>query len=68
MTRINYVAMNDQELKHYILTHRDDQEAFYTYINRRHSRFNKINVKLDDPAWEENVLTVIQVQLNSNSQ
>jgi len=68
MTRINYVAMNDQELKHYILTHRDDQEAFYTYIDRRHSRLNKINVKLDDPDWEEKVLAVIQVQLDSNSQ
>jgi hypothetical protein len=68
MTKINYAAMNDQELKCYILTHRDDQEAFHTYMDRRHSRLNKTNVKLDDPDWEEKVLAAIQVQLNSNSQ
>lgn len=42
MTKVNFVAMSDRELKQYILSHRDDREAFYAYIDRRHSRPNKL--------------------------
>jgi hypothetical protein len=66
MTKINYAAMSDQELKHHILTHRDDQEAFHNYMDRRRSRSNRTAVKFDDPDWEEKVLAAIQAQLNPN--
>lgn len=65
MSNINYTAMSDRELKRYILTHRDDREAFYAYMDRRRSRPRKAIVKLDDPAWQEKIISAIQVQLNS---
>lgn len=66
MTKVNYAAMSDLELKRYILSHRDDQEAFYAYMDRRHSRSRQTAIEFDDPAWEEKVLSVIQAQLRSD--
>ncbi|MEG3879639.1 hypothetical protein QT972_19985 [Microcoleus sp. herbarium7] len=65
MSNINYAAMSDRELKQYILTHRDDREAFYAYMDRRHSRPRKVTIKLDDPAWQEKMISAIRVQLKS---
>jgi hypothetical protein len=38
MSEINYASMTDRELKEYLLAHRDDIEAFYAYMDRRHAR------------------------------
>ena len=38
MSQIDYTSMTDQELKEYLLEHRDDLEAFYAYMDRRHAR------------------------------
>ena len=65
MAKVNYAAMSDRQLKQYILSHRDDREAFYAYIDRRHSRPNKLTIKFDDPDWEEKIVLAIQTQLNS---
>jgi len=65
MTKVNYAAMSDRQLKQYILSHRDDQEAFYAYIDRRHSRPNKLTIQFEDPAWEEKIVSAIQTQLNA---
>lgn len=66
MTQVNYGAMSDQQLKHYILTNRKDLEAFHVYMDRRRSRPNRTVVKFDDPAWEEKIVSEIQAQLNSS--
>ncbi len=68
MKQVNFEAMNDHELKRYMLTHREDQEAFSAYLDRRHSRSNKTTIKFDDPAWEEKIISVIQEKLDSHSQ
>jgi len=65
MTKVNFAAMSDRQLKQYILSHRDDQEAFYAYIDRRNSRPNKLTIKFEDPAWEEKIISAIKTQLNS---
>ncbi|MEH2145575.1 MAG: hypothetical protein V7K54_25790 [Nostoc sp.] len=57
--------MSDQELKSYFLTHRDDKEAFYAYMDRRKSPGDAA-IKLNDPAWEEKIIAVIQKQLDSD--
>lgn len=36
MKNIDYAKMSDQELKQYLLTHKDDKSAFYIYLDRRH--------------------------------
>jgi hypothetical protein len=66
MTQVNYATMSDQELKHYIFTHRDDQEAFHAYMSRRRSRPRNIAIEFDDPAWEEKITAFIQAQLDFN--
>lgn len=38
----DYDSMTDVELKLYMLDHRDDQEAFYKYMDRRHARPKKV--------------------------
>jgi len=38
MSNVNYVVMTDRELKQYILEHRDDQDAFHAYMDRRYAR------------------------------
>lgn len=66
MTKVNYTTMSDQELKRYILTHRDDQEAFYTYMARRHFRARRTAIEFDDPAWEEKLLSAIRTQIGGD--
>ena len=66
MTEVNYAAMSDRELKRYILAHRNDQEAFHAYMDRRHSRHNRTVVKYEEPAWEEKIVSAIEKQLRSN--
>ena len=66
MNQVNYTAMSDQELKSYLLTHKDDKEAFYAYMDRRKSRHRDAAIKLNDPAWEEKIIAMIQKQLDSD--
>ncbi|MBD2559592.1 MULTISPECIES: DUF6887 family protein [Nostoc] len=66
MNQVNYTAMSDQELKSYLLTHKNDKEAFYAYMDRRKSRHRDAAIQLNDPAWEEKIIAVIQKQLGSD--
>ncbi|MBW4511350.1 MAG: hypothetical protein KME64_33285 [Scytonematopsis contorta HA4267-MV1] len=63
MTQINYAAMTDEELKRYFLAHRDDNEAFYAYMDRRKSRPRRAVIRPDDPDWEEKLMAEVQAQL-----
>jgi hypothetical protein len=36
MNQPNFEAMSQKELQRYILAHREDQEAFYAYVDRLH--------------------------------
>jgi hypothetical protein len=35
MSPVNYINMNDRELKQYLLEHKDNKEAFYAYLDRK---------------------------------
>jgi len=37
MSRPNFQAMSQKELHVYVLAHRDDQEAFYAYVDKLHA-------------------------------
>ncbi len=63
MKKIDYTLMSDQELKQYMLTNRDEQEAFYAYMDRRHSRPKKTSIAYDDPNWEEKIVSEINSQI-----
>ena len=44
MSKINYDAMNDEELKHYFLKHRDD-ESFHAYMDRRYAKPRQVLIE-----------------------
>lgn len=48
MSRINYDAMSDAELKQYFLKHRGDQAAFQAYLDRINQRPRQIIASPDD--------------------
>ncbi len=37
MIKPNFQAMNQKELQQYALEHREDQEAFYVYVDKLHA-------------------------------
>ncbi|MGB8700271.1 MAG: hypothetical protein WCD18_12715 [Thermosynechococcaceae cyanobacterium] len=37
MIKPDFEAMNQKELQKYVLEHREDQDAFYVYIDRLHT-------------------------------
>jgi hypothetical protein len=44
MSQPNFQSMSQKELQRYVLDHRDDQEAFYAYIDRLHQEGNWIEM------------------------
>jgi hypothetical protein len=37
MSKPNFKAMSQKDLHTYVLAHRDDQEAFYAYVDKLHA-------------------------------
>lgn len=60
MTAANYDAMNLNELRRYVLTHREDIDAFHAYIDRSKAAGRMISIDLNDTLWEENLTARIQ--------
>jgi hypothetical protein len=50
-----YDSMSLDELRQYVLAHRDDTNAFHAYINRSKSSGRMITIDPSDPKWEENL-------------
>lgn len=44
MSKPDFQAMSQKELHAYVLAHRDDQEAFYTYVDKLHAEANWIEM------------------------
>ena len=44
MNQPDFQAMSQQELQNYMLSHREDQEAFYAYVDRLHQEGNWIEM------------------------
>ncbi len=65
MKKIDYTTMSDQELKQYLIAHKDDQDAFYAYMDRRHSRSNKVSIAYDDPEWDNKIIEAIRLQMEN---
>ncbi|MFE1748243.1 DUF6887 family protein [Coleofasciculus sp. H7-2] len=60
MTAANYNAMSLDELRRYVLTHREDVDAFNVYIDRSKAAGRTIGIDLNDAHWEENLTKQIQ--------
>jgi hypothetical protein len=44
MNEPNFRTMSRQDLHAYVLTHRDDQDAFYAYVDKLHAEANWIEM------------------------
>lgn len=53
MTSIDYDALSLNELRKYVLTHREDNQALHTYIDRSKSEGRMITINLKDNHCEE---------------
>ena len=53
MTAINYNNMELDDLRKYVLTHREDIQAFQSYIDRSKAFGRMIAVDAAKPKWEE---------------
>ncbi|MDJ0677819.1 MAG: hypothetical protein QNJ36_20955 [Calothrix sp. MO_167.B42] len=67
MSKINYTAMMDKELKEYLLNHRDDKNALTVYLERRHQRANSVITTVDDPDFDAKIQAVIRQQMKDIS-
>ena len=60
MTTANYDAMNIDELRQYVLTHRENLEAFHLYIDRSKASGRMITIDPDNNQWEHDLESRIQ--------
>ncbi|OUL34698.1 hypothetical protein [Nostoc sp. 106C] len=60
MTTANYDAMGLDELRRYVLTHREDIIAFQVYVDRSQAAGRMISIDMSDIQWEENLSDRIQ--------
>ena len=67
MTPENYDRMSLDELRQYVLTHREDNSAFHSYIDRSKSTGRMIAIDPSDPQWEVNLDQRIQQASTNNS-
>ena len=48
MKSVNYTNMTNQELKQYLLEHKDDKEAFYAYLDRKQQQPKQVMIGVDE--------------------
>ncbi len=63
MKPINFTNMNDQELKQYLLKHKDDKEAFYAYLDRKQQHPKQVIIganELDSLSTEQQIELMTQ--------
>jgi hypothetical protein len=60
MTTDNFEAMSLNELRQYVLTHREDLNAFHFYVDRSKASGRMITINPSDPNWENTLEQKIQ--------
>ena len=60
MTPVNYDTLSLDELRQYVLTHREDTTAFYAYIDRAKADGRMITIDLKNNHWEDKITKKIQ--------
>jgi hypothetical protein len=60
MTKANLETMNLNDLRQYVLTHRQDLNAFHLYVDRSKASGRTIAINPSDPNWEDSLDRKIQ--------
>jgi hypothetical protein len=60
MTQANFNVMNLDELRRYVLAHREDINAFQIYVDRSKASGRMITINPGDSSWEDTLEQKIQ--------
>ena len=60
MIEANLEAMSLNDLRHYVLTHRQDLNAFHLYVDRSKASGRMVTINPGDPNWENTLEQKIQ--------
>lgn len=66
MTSANYDLMSLDELRHYVLTNREDLAAFQMYVDRSKSSGRMISINPKDNRWEEDLARKMQQAISND--
>ena len=67
MTSANYETMRLDELRQYVLTHRENIQAFHVYVDRSKASGRMITIDPSDPQWEENLARKIESKISGEA-
>jgi hypothetical protein len=67
MTSANYETMGLDELRQYVLTHRENIQAFHVYVDRSKASGRMITIDPSDPQWEENLARKIESKISGEA-
>ena len=67
MTSANYETMGLDELRQYVLTHRENIQAFHVYVDRSKASGRMITIDPSDPQWEENLDRKIESKISGEA-
>ena len=65
MSRVNYNAMSDAELKQYFLKHRGDETAFRAYLDRINQHPLRVIASAGDADFDDKVQAAIRQKLEA---
>ena len=68
MSQPKFQEMSQKELQDYMLSHRDDQQAFYAYIDRLHQEGNWMEMPSVDSVEDLEKYPEFTVRFRQNSQ
>jgi hypothetical protein len=70
-TKPNFQEMNIKELRNYVLNHRDDEEAFFAYMDLLHQDKNRVTnpplTSVEDLANYPDLLQKFSQEINQKS-
>jgi hypothetical protein len=67
MTSANYETMGLDELRQYVLTHRENIQAFHVYVDRSKASGRMMTIDPSDPQWEENLARKIESKISGEA-
>lgn len=63
MSKFNYDAMSDRELKQHFFANKDDKAALQAYLDKRNQRPRKVITKIGDPDFDIKLQAAILQQM-----
>jgi hypothetical protein len=67
VTSANYETMGLDELRQYVLTHRENIQAFHVYVDRSKASGRMITIDPSDSQWEEKLDRSIESKISGDT-